>query len=86
MLPMTLEMNELNGNEKYHFLSGELPTASEQPSEIRVGDIMLYGSNCVVLFYKTFPSSYSYTRIGRIDDVAGLQEAVGSAGVTVQFE
>ena len=86
MLPMTLEMNELNGNEKYHFLSGELPTASEQPSEIRVGDIMLYGSNCVVLFYKTFSSSYSYTRIGRIDDVAGLQEAVGSAGVTVQFE
>lgn len=86
MLPMTLEMDELNGNEKYHFLSGELPTASEQPGEIRAGDIMLYGSDCVVLFYKTFSSPYSYTRIGRVDDVAGLQEAVGSAGVTVQFE
>lgn len=64
LLPMTVTMNELNGNEKYHYLSENLPTDSYRPVTIRNGDLMLYGSNCVVLFYETFASSYSYTRIG----------------------
>lgn len=86
LLPMTITMNEMNGNEKYHYLSGNLPADSSLPGTIRTGDLMLYGSNCLVLFYKTFSSSYSYTRLGRIANPDGLAAALGTGDVTVTFE
>lgn len=86
LLPLTVTMNELNGNEKYHYLDSSLPTYSHKPGTIQAGDLMLYGNDCIVLFYKTFSSSYSYTRIGAIDNPAGLADAVGSGNVSVRFE
>lgn len=86
LLPMTVSMSEMNGNEKYYYLPGSLPTASSNPGTIRTGDLMLYGSSCVVLFYKTFSTSYSYTRLGRVDNPSGLASALGSGNVTVTFE
>ena len=85
-LPLTLDMNELNGNEKYFYLQDSLPTNTERVGTINAGDIMLYGSDCIVLFYKSFDTPYSYTRIGHIDDTSGLAEAVGVGNVTVTFE
>ena len=85
LLPLTVTMNELNGNEKYHYLSSSLPTAAYQPGTIHAGDLMLYGNNCVVLFYETFNTSYSYTRLGAIDNPSGLAAALGSGNVSVQF-
>jgi hypothetical protein len=46
---------------------------------------MLYGTDTLVVFYLTFDSSYSYTRIGRVDDPAGLAQALGRRGVQVVF-
>ena len=86
MLPLTLSMNELNGNEKYCYLDTSLPTAPYGPGTINAGDIMLYGSSCVVLFYETFSSGYSYTRIGAVDNPSGLAQALGSGNVTVTFD
>lgn len=86
MLPMNLSMSELNNNEKYVYLDQSLPAQASSPGTIQTGDIMLYGSSCVVLFYKTFSTSYSYTRIGRVDNPDGLASAVGSGSVTVLFE
>ena len=86
MLPMTLNMNELNGNEKYCYLSTNLPSAASNPGTIHAGDIMLYGDNCVVLFYETFNTSYRYTRIGAVDDPSELAAALGSGNVSVRFE
>ena len=60
MLPLTLDMTELNGNEKYFHFSTNLPTSN--PGTIRTGDLMLWGANSLVLFYKTFPTSYSYNQ------------------------
>ena len=86
MLPLTLDMSELNGNEKYFYLSDNLPTNSKRPDKINSGDIMLYGSSCLVLFYDSFSTSYSYTPIGHIDDTDGLAKALGKGGVTVTFK
>ena len=85
MLPLTLDMIEMNGNEKYHYLDESLPTESYPPGTIHTGDLMLYGSSCVVLFYETFSSGYSYTRLGRIDNPEGLSAMVGGVSVTVSF-
>lgn len=86
LLPLNLSMNELNGNEKYYYLDSSLPTDSYKPGTIQCGDLLLYGNNCVVLFYETFSSSYSYTRIGAVNDPSGLAEALGASNVSVRFE
>jgi hypothetical protein len=85
-LPLTIQMIELNGNEKYVDLSGNLPARASNPGTIQAGDLMLYGSRTLVLFYKTFSTPYNYTRIGRIDDPSGLAAALGSGNTTVKFE
>lgn len=83
--PLTVDMRDLNGNEKYFYLDTEFPTDAYQPGQIDAGDLMLYGNNCLVLFYESFSSSYSYTRLGSIDDSAGLAETLGTGSVTVTF-
>jgi hypothetical protein len=86
LLPLTLNMVELNGNEKYVDLSRSLPTNASNPGIIQNGELMLYGSSTLVLFYKTFSTSYSYTKLGRIDDATGLVAALGAGSVSVTFE
>ena len=86
MLPMTVTMSELNGNEKYFDLPVNLPTNASNPGSIQSGDLMIFGFNTLVLFYKAFSTSYSYTRLGRINDTTGLAAAVGSGSVTVTYE
>ncbi len=84
-LPLTLDMSELNGNEKHADLPKALPANASRPGTIRNGDLMLYGTNTLVVFYATFNSSYSYTRLGRVDDPADLPQALGRRGVRVVF-
>lgn len=86
MLPITVTMNDMNHNEKYHYLSDNLPTFNYRPGTIQNGDLMLYGSNCLVLFYKTFSSPYSYTRLGRVSNPDGLAAALGNDNITVTFK
>jgi len=85
LLPITLDMEELNGNEKHAALPRSLPTRSARPGTLRAGDVMLYGDNTLVVFYETFASSYSYTRIGRVEGSAGLASALGSGHQRVTF-
>ncbi len=85
--PLTLNMTELNGREKYYHLLENLPsTLTEKPATIRAGEIMLWSSNSLVLFYKTFSNSYGgYVKLGYVEDVTGLEAALGSGSVQVTF-
>jgi hypothetical protein len=85
LLPLSLDMPDLNDNEKHVRLPRSLPTKAERPGTIRTGDVMLYGNDTLVVFYKTFPSSYSYTRIGSITNVEGLVEALGTGTQRIEF-
>ena len=83
-LPMTLDMSELNGNEKYCY-GVSLPRSDKYFGTIAAGDLMLYSGNCIVLFYGP-AGGYSYTRIGRLSSVDGLAAALGRGSVKVTFE
>lgn len=85
MLPLKVEMSELNGNEKYVYLDEPLPMNATNPGTIEAGDVMLYGDDCLVVFYKSHPTMYSYTRIGKIADASGLADAVGSGAINASF-
>ncbi len=79
-------MEELNNNEKYAQLPQSVPTNASVPTSIQSGELVMYGSSTLVLFYKNFSTSYSYSKIGKIDDLTGLVSALGSGNVKVSFE
>ena len=82
MLLVEYDMNELNGNEKYVYLDNTLTTNPYSPKHIEAGDIMLYGNNCLVVFYKSFDTSYSYTKIGHIENLLDL----GNGNINIKFK
>ncbi len=82
MLPLEINMEELNGNEKYIYLSEKFPTNESNPDHIEAGDVMLYGNNCLVIFYKSIKKTdFSYTKLGHIDNLGDLGK--GSVKVTI---
>jgi hypothetical protein len=85
LLPLTLVMAELNSNEKHASLPRSLPTNAIRPGTIRTGDVLLYGNDTLVVFYKTFSSPYSYTPIGRIEESGAVGEALGLGNPRVAF-
>ena len=86
MLPITVNMIELNENEKYFDLADKFLTNASNLEMIQNGDLMIYGSNTLVLFYKTFPTSYSYTKLVCINDTKELAASLGSGNVKVTYE
>lgn len=84
--PMTVNMTELNGNEKYYHFPDSLPAeTAKRPELINAGDIMLYSGYSLVLFYKTISTSYRYVRLGQVVDSSHLAAVLGPANVKVTF-
>ena len=86
LLPLSLKMKELNNNEKYANIPGDLKTNPINPGKIETGDIMIYDKNTLVLFYKSFRTGYSYTKIGQIKDPNGLAAELGNSDIVISFE
>ena len=82
LLPLELTLDDLNHNEKYAYLDLSLPEDIYQPKHIQAGDLMLYGDNCLVLFYQSFDTSYSYTKIGHLNHLPDL----GQGSISVKIE
>ena len=80
--PVTIQMRDYSGFEKVGDLGTSLPTSNQQTTT-QAGDIVLYQGNQVVIFYGS--NSWSYTRLGHIDNLTGWEEALGSGNVTVTF-
>lgn len=85
-MPITLSMKELNGNEKYHYFDTDFPVQETSPKQIHAGDIKMYGSDCLVAFYKSFSTSYQYTSIGYVEDASGFAKTVGNGSVKITFQ
>lgn len=81
LLPLEIDISELNGNEYYSYLNTNLVTNQEKVGTITEGDVMLYGSNCFVIFYKSFSTSYSYTPLGKVNDTTNLENALRSTQI-----
>ncbi len=80
--PVVIEMSDYSGFEKVGPLGTSLPTSNKQTTT-QSGDIVLYNGNQIVIFYGS--NSWSYTRLGKIDDLSGWKDALGSGDVTVTF-
>ena len=80
--PVVIQMSDYSGFEKVGSLGASLPASNSQTTT-QAGDIVLYNGNQIVVFYGS--NSWSYTRLGHIDDLTGWEEALGSGDVTVTF-
>lgn len=80
--PVVLQMSDYSGFEKVGPLGTSLPADNNQTTT-HAGDIVLYNGNQIVIFYGS--NSWSYTRLGHIDDLTGWEEALGNGDVTVTF-
>ena len=84
--PITITMSDLNGNEKYYNFSKSFSTSSENVANINKGDIMLFGDNCLVIFYKSFSTRYRYTKLGYIKNLEDLENSLGKGDIEITFE
>lgn len=83
--PITITMSDLNGNEKYYNFSKSFSTSSENVASINKGDIMLFGDNCLVIFYKSFSTHYKYTKLGYIKNLEDLENSLGKGDIEITF-
>lgn len=72
--PVTINMNDYSGFEKVGPLGRSLTTSNRQTTT-SAGEIVLYNGDNTVMFYGS--NSWSYTRIGKIDDLADWAAALG---------
>ena len=83
--PITITMSDLNGNEKYYNFSKSFSTSSENVANINKGDIMLFGNNCLVIFYKSFSTRYRYTKLGYIKNLEDLENSLSKGDIEITF-
>ena len=85
LLPLTLTMQDHLRNEKHAELPRRLSSDDQRPGRIEAGDVMLWQGQTIVVFYESFSSPYSYTRLGKIRDTQHLKAALGTGNAQVRF-
>lgn len=80
--PVTVEMEDYGGFEKVGPLGTTL-TRNDEQITTEPGDVIFYQGNQITIYYGT--NTWSFTKLARIDDPAGLREKLGNGTVTVTF-
>lgn len=78
--PIILSLSDYSGFEKVGYLGFNLPTSNRHITT-ESGDIVLYNGNQIVIFYGS--NSWSYTKLGKIDNLSGWKEALGNGDVSI---
>jgi hypothetical protein len=80
--PITIPMRDYGNFEKVGDLGTSLPRNDERITTV-AGDLILYQGNVFVIYYA--PNTYSFTRLGKINNVTAqeLKNILGSGNVTV---
>ena len=82
--PLQIQMSMYGGFEQVGSIGQNLPTQDQQTTT-RSGDIVIYSSNQIVVFYGS--NSWAYTRLGHISDKSDkeMKELLGNGDVTITF-
>jgi len=80
--PLTVSTHDYGSFEKVGPLGTSLPRNDSQITT-SPGDIILYQGDQITVYYA--PNTWSFTRLGHIDDPTGLQEALGDGDVEITF-
>lgn len=73
LLPLTLKMEDVNGNEKFYRLSRHLPVAAANPGTVREGDLMLWGTGDWFSSTRLFPHPTAIRGWGALTMPPGLR-------------
>lgn len=65
LLPLTINMHEYGGFEQTGNIGSNI-TRNDKQMDVIPGDIVLYNGNAISVFYA--PSSWSYTKLGHIQN------------------
>lgn len=85
LLPLNIDMYDLNCNEKYRYLNQKITSNPQRINTINQGEIMLFGDDCLVIFYESFDTTYSYTRLGKINDSKSFYQVVSNRDIQVSI-
>ena len=80
--PIVINMRDYSGFEKVGSLGTTLPDSNSQITT-QAGDIVLYNKDQIVVFYDS--NSWSYTKIGHVNDLTDWEKALGNGDVEITF-
>lgn len=86
LLPLELDMADVNGNEKFYLLADHLPSHERCSCLIKAGDLLLCQTNELIFFYDDCKTCFKYIYLGHIKDTSSFSKAMAGKNVTVVFE
>ena len=67
-LPVTIQMNDVDGNQKYGCMYYKIANESAKTNKVKKGDVLLSGESCVISAYEDFKTINKYVVLGHIDN------------------
>ena len=79
---LTINMHDYGNFEKVGSIGAELPRNDKRITTVP-GDVILYQGNQITIYYDT--NTWSFTRLGKVQNIDGLRAVLGEENVTVRF-